>query len=266
MQLATFFILFVAANSIALAQPWIPEPNPQQDWMSWIWTERFQANVEYTRINGSNINVLFYGDSITEGWDYMARSTWDSAYAPLGAANYGIGGDGTQHVLWRIINGEVDNISPRLIVLKIGTNNIGWYAEADIARGVITIVDELRHRLPNTKILLLGILPRYNSEQTAITDRINALFAHVDNGNTIRYLNMRDAFYVGNDQFYWDLFSTDLLHLATPGYERWEQTMNPLFTQMWNTARPGLAIKANWLSTTAPFAFSFILLYWRLFV
>lgn len=82
--------------------------------------ERFESNVENTRLNGTNINVLFYGDSITEGWDYMAREIWDKAYATLGAANYGIGGDGTQNLLWRLMNGEIDNISPRLIILKIG--------------------------------------------------------------------------------------------------------------------------------------------------
>lgn len=124
MALANTCILFViAVISPALGQPWVPEPNPQQDWMPWIWMDRFRANVEYTRVNGSNINLLFYGDSITEGWGWN-QEIWNRAYAPFGAANYGIGGDGTQNVLWRIINGEVDDISPRLIVLKIGMQQV----------------------------------------------------------------------------------------------------------------------------------------------
>lgn len=117
MTLLILCLAVVGIVSPTLAQPWVPVPNPQAPWMPWIWMDRFQANVEYTRVNGSNINVLFYGDSITEGFD---AQVWNRAYAPLGAANYGIGGDGTQHLLWRIQNGEVDNISPRIVVVKIG--------------------------------------------------------------------------------------------------------------------------------------------------
>lgn len=121
MKLVILCLVFVVVVvSPAVGQPWVPAPNPQQDWMPWNWMERFHANVLNSRLYYANINVLFYGDSITEGWDYMAREIWDSAYAPLGAANYGIGGDGTQNLLWRIINGEADYINPRLIVLKIG--------------------------------------------------------------------------------------------------------------------------------------------------
>lgn len=81
--------------------------------------ERFQQNVANSRANGSNINVLFYGDSITEGWnDHPAL--WEQSFGRLGAANYGIAGDGTQHVLWRLFNGDVENLNPRVVVLKIG--------------------------------------------------------------------------------------------------------------------------------------------------
>lgn len=122
MNVIYFCLLLAVAVSPILAQPWVgppwvPAPNVQQDWMPWSWMARFQSNVENSRVNGSNINLIFYGDSIVEGWP---ANIWNRAYAPLGAANYGIGGDGTQNVLWRIQNGEVDNLSPRLVVLKIG--------------------------------------------------------------------------------------------------------------------------------------------------
>lgn len=118
------FLLALAVISPTLGQPWtgspwIPAPNTQQDWMPWSWMERFQENVANSRVNGSNINVLFYGDSIIEGWGWNS-ALWQQSFGHLGAANYGIGGDGTQNVLWRIINGEVDNISPRVVVLMIG--------------------------------------------------------------------------------------------------------------------------------------------------
>lgn len=112
-----FCLVVVGIVGQTLAQPWVPVPNPQAAWMPWNWMDRFQANVDNSRVNGSNINVLFYGDSIVEGFDWQI---WNRVFAPLGAANYGIGGDATQHLLWRIQNGEVDNISPRIVVVMIG--------------------------------------------------------------------------------------------------------------------------------------------------
>ncbi|KAJ6637214.1 Platelet-activating factor acetylhydrolase IB subunit alpha2 [Pseudolycoriella hygida] len=231
--------LALAVISPALGQPWtgspwIPAPNVQQEWMPWNWMDRFQENVANSRLNGSNINVLFYGDSIVEGWGWNT-ALWERSFGHLGAANYGIGGDGTQNVLWRIINGEVENISPRIIVIMIGTNNVGSFSEEDIARGISAIVDELRTRLPTTRILLLGILPRTNSATTAFVERINVIVSARENLNTVRFLNMRDSFYV-NGQFIAQLFSSgDFLHLSAAGYLRWDETMHPLFNEMWNT-------------------------------
>jgi len=232
--------LIVVAISPILAQPWVgppwvPAPNVQQDWMPWNWTDRFQANVENSRVNGANINVIFYGDSLVEGWP---GNIWNSVWAPYGSVNYGIGGDGTQNVLWRIINGEVDNLTPRLIVLKIGTNNIGSSSEADIAQGITTIVQELRSRVPSASILLVGITPRSNAAVTATTDAINAIIAHNENLSTIRFLDMRNGFYAGNGQFFSELFSNpaDPLHFTQAGYLRWEELMYPLFNQMWNSS------------------------------
>lgn len=120
----TFCIFFALAVVHVHCQawtgsPWIPAPNVQQDWMDFNWMERHQANVENSRVNGSNINVLFYGDSVTAGWN-SHPALWEQSFGHLGAANYALNGEGTQHVLWRIMNGEVDNISPRVVVLKIG--------------------------------------------------------------------------------------------------------------------------------------------------
>lgn len=103
-----------------------------------------------------------------------------------------------------------------------------------MARGITTIVDELRSRLPTTRVLVLGILPRTNSATTAIVERINAIVSASENLNTVRFLNMINSFYV-NGQFVTHLFgSGELLHLSAAGYVSWDETMNPLFTQMWN--------------------------------
>ncbi len=119
--------------------------------------------------------------------------------------------------------------------ILLGTNNVGSFSEEDVARGISAIVDELRTRLPNTRVLLLGVLPRTNSATTAVVERINTIISARENLSTIRYLNMRDSFYL-NGQFFTQLFSSgDLLHLSAAGYVRWDETMHPLFTEMWNT-------------------------------
>jgi len=189
---------------------------------------KFVNIVDYSR--------LFYGDSITEGWGGSGRPTYDQYYAPLGTANYGIGGDRTEHLVWRINNGEVDGLSPKLCVLKIGTNNLGSNNNEDIARGVQAVMDSLKMKLPNIKILLLGILPRNNADLTARTDAINVIIRSADNGNTTRFFDMRDTFYLGNGQFNTELYTADLLHLSAAGYQAWAQVMDPIFTEMLNSA------------------------------
>lgn len=115
-----------------------------------------------------------------------------------------------------------------------GTNNYGANTNEDIARGVSAIIDTLRSNLPNTKILLLGILPRINAEQTARVEVINSMISIWDNGNSIRYLNMIDTFYSGDGGFNINYYNPDLVHLLAPGYAAWQRAMDPLFQEMWN--------------------------------
>lgn len=177
--------------------------------------------------------MLFYGDSITAGWNGNGKDTYNQYYAPLGTANYGISGDKTEHVLWRIKNGEVtDKLNPTVCVIKIGTNNLGSNDDNSIAMGIVFDVVELRERLPNMKILLLGVLPRNNAQLTDRTIAINDVIKRLDNGKTIRYFDMKDHFYKGNGEFYTELFTSDLLHLSAAGYKKWAEVMDPLFREM----------------------------------
>ncbi len=111
-----FFVLTYLA-AVSAWEPWLPVRRDEASWLA-----RFESNVNNTRANAANINVIFYGDSITEGWGITAPALWNQHYAPLGAANYGIGGDLVQNLLWRVMNGELDdvNLRPRLVVLLIG--------------------------------------------------------------------------------------------------------------------------------------------------
>lgn len=119
--------------------------------------------------------------------------------------------------------------------IDTGSNNVGWFSEEDIARGISAIVDELQIRLPHTQVLLLGILVRSNSDTVAIIERTNTIISAREYPNRIRYLNMNNAFFV-NGQFLTQYFSslTELVHLNAAGFLRWDETMHPLFTEMWN--------------------------------
>jgi lysophospholipase L1-like esterase len=138
--------------------------------------------------------LVFYGDSITQNWERHGPPEW-ADYAPIwqhfygdrNAVNLGFVGDTTASLIWRIRNGEAAGISPKVAVVLIGANNLGrvhWSAEDTVA-GIGVIVEELRERLPQTKILLLGVLPSERSAWvSATTVEINRTlaekYAHVD--------------------------------------------------------------------------------------
>ncbi len=102
--------------------------------------------------------------------------------------------------------------------------------------GVVFDVLELRERLPNMKILVLGVLPRNNEELTSRTSAINNVLQRLDNGKTIRYLDMKDHFYRGGNDFVTELYTSDLLHLSAAGYRKWAEVMDPLFKEMLGSA------------------------------
>src|SRR5438046_9474603 len=116
------------------------------------------------RAKQCNIDLLFLGDSITENWT-RAPEIWKQRYEPLHAANFGIGGDRTQHVLWRITNGELDGIHPKIVVLMIGTNNANSDPPERIADAIKKIVDITRDKT-GAKVLLLAVFPRERKQDT----------------------------------------------------------------------------------------------------
>jgi beta-glucosidase len=124
------------------------------------------TSAKYEKINErakqGDVDLLFLGDSITDNWAGPGKQVWEKYYGNRKALNAGIGGDKTEHVLWRLENGNVDGIKPKLAVIMIGTNNSGGNVNSaeDIADGIKAIVNKVREKLPETKILLLGIFPR----------------------------------------------------------------------------------------------------------
>ena len=179
-----------------------------------------------TRAKQGHIDLLFLGDSITQGWHN--NEVWKRFYGPRHAANFGIGGDRTQHVLWRIEHGEVDGIHPKVVVLMIGTNNSHDNSADEIAAGVTSIVKELRKRLPETKVLLLGVFPR--SEKPDRTreklQEVNRQISRLDDCSYVTYLDIGKAF-VNADGTISREIMPDFLHLTAKGYRLWADAMEP---------------------------------------
>ncbi len=170
-----------------------------------------------------NIDLLFIGDSITQYWGDPARGkpVWDRDWAPLKAANFGINSDRTQHVLWRLQNGEGEGFQPKVVVLLIGTNNTGKRnTTAEAVEGISAVTNELRKRFPTAKILLLGLLPRgeKSDPRHAQIMEINKAIASLDDGKSIFSLDIGSRFVDADGNVRADLMP-DLLHPNLQGYE-----------------------------------------------
>lgn len=187
------------------------------------------------------IGVLFLGDSITEGWT-KAPHIWEHYFGKYQPANFGIGGDKTQHVIWRIENGELDGISPKVVVFMLGTNNTGDNTAEQIAAADRKIVQLIQQKIPQTKILLLAVFPRGPRKQKdgtmepwekkmEIIHAVNADLAKLDDGKTIRYLDISDHFF-GNDGTIPNIIMPDQLHPNAAGYQLWAEATKPLLDEM----------------------------------
>jgi lysophospholipase L1-like esterase len=188
------------------------------------------------RAKEGNIGVLFLGDSITAGWT-KAPDLWAQRYEPLHAANFGIGGDRTQHVLWRIENGELDiKPDPKVVVLMIGTNNSNTDPAGQIAMAIEKIVQEIHGKLPRTRILLLGVFPRSRPtdkpDQMDTIHRINETISKLDDGGkTVKYLDIGDKFLGPDGKVPLDIMP-DGLHPNEKGYQIWADAMQPVLDQL----------------------------------
>ncbi|MEC9092092.1 MAG: platelet-activating factor acetylhydrolase IB subunit [Planctomycetota bacterium] len=178
------------------------------------------------------VDLLFIGDSITHGFEGSGKETWEKYYAPRNAFNIGYSGDRTEHVIWRLQNGEVEGISPKLTVVMIGTNNTGHRKEKPehTAAGIKKIIQELQTRLKKTKILLLAIFPRDakpDGQYRVINDGVNEIikgFANDQEG--VYFLDISDQF-LAEDGSLPKSIMPDLLHPNKKGYAIWADAIEP---------------------------------------
>lgn len=196
------------------------------------WSKR--QDVLNSRVKDGKAELLFIGDSITQGWEGNGKDVWAKHFASRNAVNLGIGGDRTQHVLWRLENGNINGIKPKLAVIMIGTNNARDNKPEETAAGVTAIVAKLREKLPETKILLLAIFPRGadKSDKLRLTnDKVNEQIAKLADGKMVEYLDIGPKF-LAEDQTLSKEIMPDLLHLSVKGYEIWAEAIEPHVARM----------------------------------
>ncbi len=177
---------------------------------------------------------VFIGDSITSGWESRGTKVWEKFYGKRNAVNLGIGGDLTQHVIWRLDNGNVKGISPKAAVVMIGTNNSRDNTPKQITEGVTVIINQLRTKLPDTKVLLLAIFPRganNEDDRRQVNQKANANFSKLADGNHVHYLDIGPKF-MNDDGELTRGMMPDLLHLNEQGYIIWAESIESSLSKL----------------------------------
>lgn len=188
------------------------------------------------------VDLVLLGNSITQGWGGEGRSVWsavpdlwDSLFKPLNAANFGISGDRTQHIIWRVENGNFNQARPKVVVLEIGVNNFPYHTASEIVAGIKAITRSIRKVVPESSILLLGPLPTGLSKNDPARKKyleVHKLIREMHNGSTINYLPL-DKFFVNSDgSLISTLFTPDGIHLTAEGYRKWAEAMMPEIRKM----------------------------------
>jgi len=199
------------------------------------------------KASNGGISIYFEGDSITRRWgasdeqykDFLAN--WRQNFFGWNAANFGWGADKIQNILWRLNNGELDNVNPKVIVVLAGTNNVGNTSPqsagdprvADITAGIKAILDICNRKAPNATIVLMGITPRNdNVAVMSIIDQINENISKFADGKKIRYLNINNQLADKTGKLFEGMFNRDELHLGVGGYQVWADALKPIFTEL----------------------------------
>lgn len=251
-------LALLTAAALCLGQQQLPaaalhsatDPAPRTD-ESW----RNRQNLLNQRVKeaGRAAELIFIGDSITQGWENDGQEVWARHYASRGAINLGIGGDRTQHVLWRLSHGNLDGLAPKAAVVMIGTNNSNGEDNtvSQIADGVAAIVAKLREALPQTRILLLAIFPRGEnpSNQRGKLLQVNQIIRRLADDQWVHWLDIGSQFVNEQGLIPRDLMP-DYLHLSPKGYSLWAEAIQEKLSLLigGNAARPETSAAAQALT------------------
>lgn len=211
-------------------------PVPRTDSRPSARHETINARIRELR---GQVDLIFVGDSITQGWESNGKEVWAKHYGHRRAANLGVGGDRTQHVLWRLENGNLEGIQPKVAVVMIGTNNVPGRPDlpADsvghIAEGVRAVVAKLQEKVPGIKILLLGIFPRGKDPNPARGNvlQVNQILQKLHDGKKVWYLDFGYKF-VDEDGTIPKAIMPDYLHLSREGYQIWADSIEDTLKEL----------------------------------
>ena len=197
------------------------------------------------KTKAGKIDIYFEGDSITRRWgatDYPELlANWRQNFHGWNAADFGWGADRVENILWRLRNGELDGVQPRVIVLLAGTNNVGSVVPAEgvdatvanISGGLRAVVRDMREKAAGAVIIVTGIFPRNdNPAVMPVIDGVNRNLAQLADGRTIRYLNVNNKLADGSGKLFDGMMNADKLHPALPGYQVWADALKPIFTEL----------------------------------
>jgi lysophospholipase L1-like esterase len=233
----SFFIAW-ANRLLGYTPPVTPadQPRARADRNSHIAHQQLLAKAKAGRID-----VYVLGDSITRRWgalDYPELlAHWKKTFHGWNAANFGWGGDRTENILWRLTNGELDGVNPKVIVVQAGTNNVGKEPGddakvADVTRGLAAIVDTCRKKAPSATIVVTAIFPRNDNPAVMPTiARINANLARMADGKSVRFLDVNGKLADAGGELF-DGMMVDGLHPSLEGYQVWAEGLKPILTEL----------------------------------
>ena len=214
--------------------PLMPVPRDRDyPWMALAqWRDR-HAELSAIAAKGE-AKLILLGDSITAST--QGSESWKKTFGAYNFANFGIGGDRTQNVLWRLEHGEIGALKPKAVVLLIGTNNIGTteHDAEDTVRGVTAVVQKLRTAFPKARLLVLGIFPRDEKPDSPVrakVQQINAALAKLDDGKKILVRDIGKVF-LETDGTLSTAVSQDHLHLTEEGLRRWAEAIAPMVKKL----------------------------------
>ncbi len=197
-------------------------------------TKRTDVVLKTAKDNPGPCDIAFIGDSITQGWEGAGKNVWQKYYGNRKALNFGVGGDRTQHVLWRFEHGQLEGIKPKVTVLMIGTNNSNKEdnTEAEILAGVTAIVNQIRERTPDTKLLLVSIFPRAKtfSPQRGKILQVNQALEKLADNKSIYWVDFGSQL-IETDGSISPGMMHDALHPGERGYEIWAEAIEPMLKE-----------------------------------
>ena len=237
--LKPFFILFILAGAFIQCTDTESEPRVNTaiiplEREGWAY-DRFLALNDTVQKYTGNIDLLFIGESLTSYWEREGLQIWEEYYGERVAVNIGVGGDRTENVLWRLQNGNVDGLHPKVTVLKIGTNNTGsnWHEPGEILEGIYAVIELIFQKMPDTQLIVMGILPRSStfSYRRAKIAQVNQVLVNLQKRENIHHIDIGHKYLLDDGSIPQDLMY-DFLHLTEEGYRIWAEALEPLIDEL----------------------------------